>query len=325
VAYQPMDFDVLKQDLTFLQSKFKNPWVAWHDPNFGIRFNDYMGAIEESVKPGKIKHIAESSLSILTESNLKRFKKNRLVAMLPGIESWFDLGNKSKAMNKHGEEKLNRIADHVNMVLEYIPYVQTNFVLGMDNDTGDAPFELTKRFIDKSPAAFPGYSLLTSFGEAAPINLEYQREGRVLPFPFHLLNNNFAMNVKPKNYEWIDFYDRVIDLTGYTFSFKNIMRRLAANTHFTAKWMNVMRAISTEGYGRLTYFRKISKLLREDSHFKDFYDGKHAELPIFFKEIVKRDLGDLWHWLPKGALEHDHMIYSKKTPDPEVVVPAASA
>jgi hypothetical protein len=37
----------------------------------------------------------------------------------------------------------------------------------MDNDAGAEPFELTKRFIDSSPGAFPGFSLLTAFGEAA--------------------------------------------------------------------------------------------------------------------------------------------------------------
>ena len=45
------------------------------------------------------------------------------------------------------------------------------------------------------------------------MNLEYQRAERVLPFPFHFLDNNHAMNVKPKNYSWREFYDHVIDLT----------------------------------------------------------------------------------------------------------------
>ena len=86
------------------------------------------------------------------------------------------------------------------MVLRYVPYVQTNLVLGLDGDAGPEPFALTKRFVDLTPDAFPGYSLLTAFGQAARLNLDYQRANRVLPFPFHVLNNNQAMNVKPKNY-----------------------------------------------------------------------------------------------------------------------------
>ena len=132
-----------------------------------------------------------------------------------------------------------------------------DFVLGLDSDAGSEPFELTKRFIDLSPCAFPGYSLLTAFGEAAPLNLQYQREERVLPFPFHFLNNHLAMNVKPRDYEWVDFYDKVIDLTEYTFSPRALYRRFINTRHFTSKWMNLMRAVSSEGYGRLRFFRKV--------------------------------------------------------------------
>ena len=68
------------------------------------------------------------------------------------------------------------------MILRYIPYVQTNFVMGLDCDAGPEPFDLTKKFIDLCPGAFPAYSLLSAFGRAAPLNLEYQKAGRVLPF-----------------------------------------------------------------------------------------------------------------------------------------------
>ena len=34
-----------------------------------------------------------------------------------------------------------------------------------------------------------------------------------------------------------------------------------------------------------------------------------TELPEFFRERVKRDLGSLWEWLPKGALFHDPNAY----------------
>ncbi len=53
------------------------------------------------------------------------------------------------------------------MILRYIPYVQTNFVLGLDADEGDEPFELTKKFVDLTPGAFPGYSLFRHSGGIA--------------------------------------------------------------------------------------------------------------------------------------------------------------
>jgi hypothetical protein len=187
-------------------------------------------------------------------------------------------------------------------------------VLGLDSDMGAGPFELTKRFVDKSPGAFPGYSLLTAFGEAAPLNLEYQREGRVLAFPFHFLNNHSAMNIKPKNYEWVDFYDKVIDLTEYTFSGKALYRRYKAAPGFTPRWMNFMRAISSEGYGRLRFYRQVRKNLIEDRGFRNFFEGETTQLPAFYKNIVQRDLGIWWKWLPEGALQHDPNAYLHKNP-----------
>lgn len=287
--------------------------VVWHDPNFGVRFNDDMNAITSAVPPGSFRFIAESSLSILSEDHLKLMQQNGFNALLPGIESWFALGNKSKTMHIEGEEKVKAVSEHVNMMFRYIPYVQTNFVLGLDSDEGTAPFELTKRFVDKTPGAFPGYSLLSAFGEAAPLNLTYQREGRVLPFPFHFLNNNLAMNIKPKNYEWIDFYDKVIDLTEYTFSKKALYRRFMATPGFTSKWMNLMRAVSAEGYGRLRFFRKVRKNLEEDINFRRYFEGETNELPSFYKNIIQQDLGIWWKWLPNGAYNHDPNAYLHKT------------
>ena len=66
VPYQPLNYEHLKRDLRFLLTKLKHPMVGWHDPNFGVRFNDYLGAIEEAVPAGSIRFIAESSLSLLT-------------------------------------------------------------------------------------------------------------------------------------------------------------------------------------------------------------------------------------------------------------------
>lgn len=311
VPYQPMDFDGLQDDLRFLLTKFERPMVGWHDPNFGVRFDDYLDMIERAVPPGRIDFIAESSLSLLSEPHLARLRRNGFKALLPGIESWFDLGNKSKTGTRQGMDKVRQVSEHVNLILKYIPYVQTNFVLGLDADEGAAPFELTKRFLDLTPGAFPGYSLLTAFGRATPLNLDYQRAQRVLPFPFHFLNNNQAMNVRPKNYSWTDFYDHVIDLTEYSFSWKAISRRFHATPGLTPRVMNLVRAVSTEGFGRLKYHRDIRQRLDQDRRFLLYFNQETTELPQFYLDLVRRDLGPLWEYLPERALHHDPNAYAK--------------
>jgi hypothetical protein len=313
VNYEPLPFDQIAEDLRFLDKTMDKPIVAWHDPNFGVRFDDYMSTIENAVPEGRIRFVAESSLSLLSEPNLRRFRDNGFVGMLPGIESWYDCGNKSKTGSNVGHDKMVQVSDHINMILEYIPYVQTNFVLGLDSDEGKEPFELTKQFLDRTPGAFPAFSLRSAFGRAAPANLELQREGRVLPFPFHFLNNNHAMNVVPANYTWPEFYDNLVDLTGYAFSWPAIGKRLMANRTAIPKWLNVVRGVSSEGFGRLKYHTGIRELLETDESVRQYFDGTTTELPEFYKNQIKTRLGPLWDDLPEGALEHDAYAYMKST------------
>jgi len=319
VDYQPLGFAQVSADLAFLLTKMKHPIVGWHDPNFGVRFDDYMEAIERAVPAGRMRHIAESSLSLLSEPHLARLRKNGFQAILPGIESWYDLGNKSKT-RRTGMDKVQQVAEHVNMILRYIPYIQTNFVLGLDTDEGPEPFELTKRFIDLAPGAFPAYSLLSAFGRAAPLNLEYQRANRVVPFPFTFLNNNHAMNVRPKNYTWQSFYDRVVDLSRYSFSWRAMGRRLRATGGVIPRWMNVVRGMSSEGWGRIEYHGTIRRLLDEDASVRGFMDGESDRLPAFYARRIEHDLGELYQHLPAGAMMHDPNAYLKSTIDETVSI-----
>ncbi|HVO03374.1 MAG TPA: cobalamin-dependent protein [Candidatus Cybelea sp.] len=309
VGYQPLAFDQIRADLRFLRGKVRRPMVGWHDPNFGVRFDDYMTAIEDAVPEGGMRFIAESSLALLSEPHLKRLKRNGFVGILPGIESWYDLGNKSKTGRAVGIEKVRRVAEHVNTILRYIPYVQTNFVLGLDCDAGAEPFELSKRFIDLVPGAYPAYSLMTAYGAAAPLNLELQRAGRVLPIPFRFLDGIHAMNVRPLHYEWAEFYAHLEDLTQYLRSPARLAKRFGANRGLATKSLNLIRAASSH---RVRYNARIGTLLQTDASFRGFFDGKTDALPDFYAKKVKRHLGTLWESLPEGALAHDPNAYLKR-------------
>jgi hypothetical protein len=149
------------------------------------------------------------------------------------------------------------------------------------------------------------------------MNLGYQRANRVLPFPFHFLDNNRAMNVKPLNYSWDDFYARVIDLGKHTFSARAIVNRLRATNAFVPKWMNVVRAVSSEGHGRIKYHTEVLRSLGSDPAFRAYFDGESERLPSFYEERIKKDLGPLWSWLPAGASFHDPNAYLKSVKDGE--------
>ena len=73
--------------------------------------------------------------------------------------------------------------------------------------------------------------------------------------------------------------------------------------------MNVVRAISTEGFGRLKYHSTVRRLLDEDTSFSKYFEGASDSVPEFYVNRVKRDLGPHWDFLPEGALRHDPNAY----------------
>ena len=108
-----------------------------------------------------------------------------------------------------------------------------------------------------------------------------------------------------------EFYDHAIDVTAYSFSRRAIVNRFQASAARLPRWLNVVRAVSSEGFGRLKFYREVRRRLDEDRPFRDYFEGKSTELPQFYINIIKRDLGALWEWLPEGAIYHDPNAYLK--------------
>ncbi|MGH8218864.1 MAG: B12-binding domain-containing radical SAM protein [Steroidobacteraceae bacterium] len=309
IEYQPLPFEQVENDLKFAASQMSKPIIGWHDPNFGVRFDDYMSAIERASVVRPMRHIAETSLSLLSAPHLARMRAANFVGILPGIESWYEFGNKSKSKAVHGFDKMALIADHVNLILRHIPFVQTNFVLGLDTDSGEEPFALSRKFIDLVPGAYPAFSLFTAYGRAAPLNLALQRDGRVLPFPFPFLESTRAMNVRPLHYSWPQFYRHSLALIAYAWSGSRVWRRLRANRGFATRTLNFVRATTTH---RMAYHGRVLKLLETDLKFRGYFEGDHRVLPDFYLSQIPERLGRLQDWLPAGAIDHDSLAYQKK-------------
>ena len=73
--------------------------------------------------------------------------------------------------------------------------------------------------------------------------------------------------------------------------------------------MNVVRALSSEGFGRLEHYGRLRQRLDTDRQVQRYFEQETTELPEFYAEQVRRDLGPLWDWLPPGALTHDPNAY----------------
>jgi hypothetical protein len=305
VQYRPLSFVQLSEDLRFLHRSMPRAVVAWHDPSFGVRFDEFLDAVEDGVPPGRMRQVAECPLSLLTEPHVARLERNGFRALLPGVESWFAAGDKLRT-RQTGLDKVREVADQARMIARHIPYVRANFLFGLDADQGSEPFELTKRFLDLAPEVFAAYSLLTAYGRAVPLNLDYQRAGRVLPFPFQFLDSHQAMNVRPKHYAWPEFYDRVVDLSRYAFSSRSVARRFVRGRD-PARWIKLAEVLSWSRQTR--YHARIRRLLDTDAALRRFMDGESDQLPEFYRARLKRQLGPLYGALPAGALTHDHLAY----------------
>ena len=98
------------------------------------------------------------------------------------------------------------------------------------------------------------------------------------------------------------------------------MRRIPATAEPIPKWLNVMRAISSEGFGRLKYHTMMRKLLDTDRSVRDFMEGETTVLPEFYRARIEKELGPLYQHLPEGALMHDQNAYlNGQTPDSVVI------
>jgi hypothetical protein len=309
IPYQEVDMEMIRGDLQFVVQNIKHPVVGWYDPNFGIRFNSMMETIESTVPPGRVRFIAESTLSSLTESKVKIMQRNGFKMIMPGIESWYGYGNKARMETSTGMEKVERVAEQINMVQRYIPQVHTNLMFGFDSESGPEPFVLTKRFIDLAPGIFPAYALLTVFGKSTNGNLKVETEDRIVPFPFHMMHGLNNLNVIPKHYTWEEFYTYFIDLLKYSFSAGAMHRRFRSNPMISARWFTLFMSFSVGASGKINQVASTLERLRTNREFRSFMEKETDQIPGFMIDQVKRDLGPLWEWLPDKTLaQHPVMV-----------------
>ena len=73
-----------------------------------------------------------------------------------------------------------------------------------------------------------------------------------------------------------------------------------------------MRAISSEGWGRLKFYRQVRQNLIQDRNFRKYFEGESQQLPEFYKNIIKKDLNVWWQWLPETAITHNAYAYLQK-------------
>ncbi|MCB0127029.1 MAG: radical SAM protein, partial [Caldilineaceae bacterium] len=148
VNYRALSPERLEADLRFAGKHLASTILYFHDPNFGVRFDETMDVFEKIPPTDRNQYLVESSLKLLNPERLKRLRDTNCLGLAPGIESWNGYSNKAGVGKSTGRDKLDRVVAQLQELRSYIPYLQANLILGLDIDQGDEPFTLTHEYLD---------------------------------------------------------------------------------------------------------------------------------------------------------------------------------
>lgn len=280
--YQVLPAERLIADVTYIAKHLPGATILFHDPNFGVKFDTVCDALEAIPTHLRVPYLIECSLSILNESRLKRLADTGCIIGLFAIESWHEYTNKAGVSRKKtAEQKMNNIVAQFEQIKHYIPYLQANFIFGVDNDAGEEPIELTKAFIRKAPYVWPVLNMPVPFG-GTPLQETMLAEGRVLKtMPFNFYYPPFLV-ARPKNYDIIDYFEKMIDLSAFATSKEITKLRLQAAANLKHKISHYLRALVEKDFTR--HYREILNLLKTDEQFLAFHEGRSEQLPHYYRK-----------------------------------------
>lgn len=293
--YRALSNDRLEADLRFASQHLSSTALYFHDPNFGVRFDETMQVFERIPPDKRNRFIIESSLKLLNPARLERLRDTKCLVIAPGIESWNGYSNKAGVGKATGHDKLERIVDQFHDLRAYVPYLQANLILGLDVDSGDEPFTLTRDFLIRTPFVWHHLSIPMAFG-GTPLYDTLLDQGRILArLPFSFYRQNY-LTVKLKNYEPIDFLQKMMDLYTHAGSNSMLGRRLRSTRRPMLALGNFVRTQTVRS--EMAELRETVVQLRNDSQMQAFHAGQTDELPLFYARIYHKRLGKYAELMP---------------------------
>ena len=286
--YALMPLDRLEEDLRYLSQRLPGVKISFHDPNFAVKFDQTLDVLEKVPRPVRSPYIMESSLSVLRGPRLQRLHDTNCIYVAPGIESWSNYSNKAGVGRKAGSEKVQLVAEHMEQLHEHVPGIQANFIFGVDTDEGDEPVELTKEFMRRTPFAWPVINIPVPFG-GTPLYDEHLEAGRILtsmPFTFYY----FPYLVTTLNhYDPLTYYRKLIEMLTYAATERMLWHRLRTTPNWSLRLLHTVR--TRHARGGIRKCQQILEMMRADSQFLAFHEGRSEVLPEFYHQEFERLLG----------------------------------
>ena len=287
-AYRGLSLERLAADMSYLSRRLPGKLVLFHDPNFAVKFDQVFEVLETLPRSKRPPYLFESSLTVLRGERVTRLKETNCAMVAPGVESWTDYSNKAGVGRTGGMEKVIRVADHFQRLGENVPYLQANFIFGLDTDQGDDPVELTKAFMDRTPFVWPAINIPVPFG-GTPLHDRLSGSDRILtamPFGFYYAP---YLVTSLMHYEPVTYYEKLLELFGHAASPAMLKRRIRSTPNRTVKLVHWTRTAGTRASMRS--YREILLMLRSDPQFRAFHEGRSTVLPEFYHQQYERMLG----------------------------------
>jgi radical SAM superfamily enzyme YgiQ (UPF0313 family) len=278
----------LASDLKFVAARFPGTMLGFQDPNFGVRFDETMDLLESQSANARNPYLMQCSLSVLSPQRLRRLKDTNCLYVAPGIESWFEFGNKMKLVATRGGERVDQLVQHFAALHEHVPGLQANFVTGLDSDEGDEPFELTARFLTRTPYVWPNINVLTPYG-GTPIYDQMVREGRLLAaMPLALYCSPYLALVL-RNYDAVEYYTKLIRLLEASISTEISLSRALLRDKMVIKLARLAQTIAVRR--DIAEMRKIRDALESNRPLRIFHEGHSTDLPVIYRRQLWQRLG----------------------------------
>lgn len=296
--YAAFGTDRMTRELDVIAARYPGALIAFHDPNFGVRFDQTLAAFEAHERLGRNPFAMESSLSLLDPGRLARLRAAGCLMVAPGIESFADYSAKSRATRLGGEAKYAAVSARMRDIEDCIPAVQANLILGVDADAGDEPFALARRFIAEHPKVWVNVNIPIPFGRT-PFAERVRRSGRLveaLPFAFYTAP---YLALHPLHYDIDDYLSRLSTVYADLVSLRLLARRLGLIRSPLLRSVVVGRTAALRV--EFAELRAFHAALREQPDMRRFYAGQSRRLPAFLAHRMRERLGRYADVLPDEA------------------------
>ena len=317
--YAMLPHERLLADFRYVSEKMPGVLLAFHDPNFAVRFDEVLNLLEEIPAEKRNPYVMESSLSILKGPRLRRLKETNCLYAAPGVESWEDYSNKSGVGTSTGHAKMEKVVEHFEELHEHVPGLQANFIFGTDGDCGSEPAELTREFIRRLPFVWPTINIPVPFA-GTPLYDRFLGEGRILQsMPFAFYYSPYVV-VRPLHYSTVELYDHLIKIYQAIGSPRLVVQRVRTASSASFAAINLLR--SSGAIGSVRTLRKLRNRIAGDRELLAFHDGTSTTLPRYYRDLMKQRLGRYAELLSEDDLTPVLEPPARKPASAQATIPA---